>query len=85
MAGAEWALFAAVLALAVLVLVGFVLGARVLRRLTTAPPAVAAADDPGFTAEKDRQEQALTALRTAAGEATAAVEQAKTAAAAART
>jgi ribonuclease Y len=85
MAGAEWALFAAVLALAVLVLIGFVLGARVLRRLTTAPPAVAAADDPEFTAEKDRQEQALAALRTAANEATAAVEQAKTAAAAART
>ncbi|MEH1125480.1 ribonuclease Y [Micromonospora sp. CPCC 206061] len=85
MAGAEWALFAAVLALAVLVLVGFVLGARVLRGLTTATPTVAAADDPEFTAEKDRQEQALAALRTAAGEASAAVEQAKTAAAAART
>jgi ribonuclease Y len=85
MAGAEWALFAAVLALAVLVLVGFVLGARALRGLTTATPTVAAADDPEFIAEKDRQEQALAALRTAAGEVTTATEQAKTAAAAART
>ncbi|MCW6008125.1 ribonuclease Y, partial [Micromonospora sp. CPCC 205371] len=42
-------------------------------------------DAPESAAEKDRQEQALTALRTGAGEATAAVEQAKTAAAAART
>ncbi|MEJ3743459.1 ribonuclease Y [Actinomycetes bacterium KLBMP 9797] len=84
MGGAEWALFAAVLALSVLVLAGFVLGARTLRRLTTVPPAVAA-DDPEFTAEKDRQEQSLAALRSAAGEASTAAEQAKSAAAAART
>jgi ribonucrease Y len=85
MSGTELALLGAVLALAVLVLVGLVLGARALRSLGTLPSADARADDPAFIAEKDRQEQSLAALRSAAGEASSAAEQAKTAATAART
>jgi ribonuclease Y len=42
-------------------------------------------EDPGFLAEKARQEQSLAALRTAAEEATISVEEARAAAAAART
>ncbi|MFC0531174.1 ribonuclease Y [Phytohabitans kaempferiae] len=85
MGGMTVALLIAVLALAVLVLVALVLGARALRSLTTAQPAAERADDPAFVAERDRQEQSLAALRSAAGEATSAAEQAKTTATAART
>jgi ribonucrease Y len=83
MSALEWGLLAAIAALAVLVLTALILGARTLRRIVvtgTAP----ATDDPAFVAEKDRQEQSLAALRTAADEAYATVDLAKSAAAAAR-
>ncbi|MER7169114.1 hypothetical protein ABT336_23990, partial [Micromonospora sp. NPDC000207] len=64
-----------------LVVVGAVLfGMRVLRRLSAAP----APEDPAFVAEKDRQEQSLAALRTAADEANSTIDVAKSAASAAR-
>jgi ribonuclease Y len=83
MSGSEWALVAAFAALAALVLVGFILGARALRRLQSGPIAVAP-DDPGFLERKDRQEQSLAALRSAADEASTAVDDAKSAAASIR-
>ncbi|MEN3608339.1 ribonuclease Y [Plantactinospora sp. ZYX-F-223] len=83
MSGLEWVLLAAIVGLAALVLVAISLGARALRRIgavaATPPP-----DDPAFVAEKDRQEQSLAALRTAADEASSSVDTAKSAAAAAR-
>ncbi|MDQ7906454.1 ribonuclease Y [Phytohabitans sp. ZYX-F-186] len=85
MGGMTVVLLIAVLALAVLVVVGLVLGARALRSLTTAQPAAPRAEDPAFLAERDRQEESLAALRSAAGEASSAAEQAKSAATAART
>jgi ribonucrease Y len=85
MGGMTVVLLIAVLALAVLVLVAIALGARALRGLTAAQPAVERADDPAFVAERDRQEESLAALRSAAGEASSAAEQAKTAATSART
>ncbi|WP_416900577.1 ribonuclease Y [Micromonospora echinospora] len=70
-----------VVVLLTLVVVGaVVLGARTLRRLGAAP----APEDPAFAAEKDRQEQSLAALRTAADEAHSTADVAKSAAAAAR-
>jgi ribonuclease Y len=83
MSALDIGLLAAVVVLAVLVLVAVLLGARALRRLgpTLGEPAPG---DPVFVAEKDRQEQSLAALRTAAGEATSTVDLAKSAAAAAR-
>ncbi|GIG86740.1 ribonuclease Y [Plantactinospora endophytica] len=83
MSALEWALLAAIVGLAALVLVAISLGARALRRIGTVagtPPA----DDPAFVAEKDRQEQSLAALRTAANEASSSVDTAKSAAASAR-
>ncbi|MEE6263026.1 ribonuclease Y [Plantactinospora sonchi] len=83
MSGLEWALLVAIVLLAGLVVVAIALGARALRRLG----AVAAAplpDDPAFVAEKDRQEQSLAALRSAADEASSSVDTAKSAAASAR-
>ncbi|MGX7670851.1 ribonuclease Y [Plantactinospora sp. DSM 117369] len=83
MSGLEWVLLAAIVGLAALVLVAISLGARALRRIgavTATPPP----DDPAFVAEKDRQEQSLAALRTAADEASSSVDTAKSAAAAAR-
>ncbi|GAB3145540.1 ribonuclease Y [Micromonospora sonneratiae] len=77
-------LLTATVILAVVVLVGLVLGARVLRRLTTTTPAGPAPHDPAFVAEKDRQEQSLAALRTAADEATSTADVAKSELAAAR-
>ncbi|MFC6017248.1 ribonuclease Y [Plantactinospora solaniradicis] len=59
------------------------LGARALRRIGTVSTAPAV-DDPAFVAEKDRQEQSLAALRTAADEASSSVDTAKSAAASAR-
>nr|MDT0657052.1 ribonuclease Y [Micromonospora sp. DSM 115978] len=83
MSGLEWGLLVAMIALALLVLGAVVLGARALRRIG-APAALPATDDPRFVAEKDRQEQSLAALRSAADEATSTVDVAKSAAAAAR-
>jgi len=85
MGGMTVVLLIAVLALAVLVIVAVALGARALRGLTVAQPPVERADDPAFVAERDRQEESLAALRSAAGEASSAAEQAKTAATSART
>ncbi|WP_230395157.1 ribonuclease Y [Plantactinospora alkalitolerans] len=59
------------------------LGARALRRIGTASTAPAV-DDSAFVAEKDRQEQSLAALRTAADQASSSVDTAKSAAASAR-
>ncbi|MGW4467043.1 ribonuclease Y [Micromonospora sp. NBC_01796] len=83
MTALEWGLLAAIAVLTALVLTALVLGARALRRigLTGAGPA---ADDSAFVAEKDRQEQSLAALRSAADEAYTTVDTAKSAAAAAR-
>ncbi|MEQ4303157.1 ribonuclease Y [Plantactinospora sp. B6F1] len=83
MSGLEGILLAAIVGLVALVLVAISLGARALRRIgsvAAAPPP----DDPAFVAEKDRQEQSLAALRTAADEASSSVDTAKSAAAAAR-
>ncbi|WBB81814.1 ribonuclease Y [Micromonospora sp. WMMD882] len=73
-------LLAVVVLLALVVVGAVVYGARALRRLVTAP----ASDDPAFVAEKDRQEQSLAALRSAADEAHSTADVAKSAAAAAR-
>ncbi|RKR90887.1 ribonuclease Y [Micromonospora pisi] len=83
MSALEWGLLAAIAVLAALVLTGLVLGARALRRLGVigAGPTT---DDSAFVAEKDRQEQSLAALRSAADEAYSTVDAAKSAAAAAR-
>jgi ribonuclease Y len=85
----ETVLVGAIVVLAVLVLVGLLMGVRTLRRLgvTTSPPMVrtGSADDSVFLAEKDRQEQSLATLRTSAEQATEAVEQARAVTAAART
>jgi ribonuclease Y len=85
----ETVLVGAIVVLAVLVLVGLLMGVRTLRRLgvTTSPPMVrtGSADDSVFLAEKDRQEQSLATLRTSAEEATVAVEQARAVTTAART
>ncbi|MDG4829732.1 ribonuclease Y [Solwaraspora sp. WMMD1047] len=83
MSGLEWGLLVAIVALALLVLGAVLLGARALRRIAV-PSAMPAPDDPRFVAEKDRQEQSLAALRSAADEATSTVDVAKSAAAAAR-
>ncbi|MET8268371.1 ribonuclease Y [Micromonospora arida] len=74
-------LLAAVLVLAVVVIGAVLVGIRTLRRMGAAP----APEDPAFIAEKDRQEQSLAALRTAADEANSTIDVAKSAAAAART
>jgi ribonuclease Y len=83
MSGFDWVLVVAIVVLAALVVVALVLGARALRRLQSGPrPALA--DDPGFLEQKDRQEQSLAALRTAADEASHAIDDAKTIAASVR-
>ncbi|WP_406067313.1 ribonuclease Y [Micromonospora sp. NBC_01638] len=74
-------LLAAVLVLAAVVIGAVLVGIRTLRRVGAAP----APEDPAFIAEKDRQEQSLAALRTAASEANSTIDVAKSAAAAART
>ncbi|MEU4568580.1 ribonuclease Y [Micromonospora sp. NPDC023956] len=73
-------LLGAVAVLTLVVVGAVVLGARTLRRVGAAP----APEDPAFAAEKDRQEQSLAALRTAADEAHSTADVAKSAAAAAR-
>ncbi|MGW0433210.1 ribonuclease Y [Micromonospora sp. NPDC003197] len=67
--------------LATLVLAGLFVGMRALRRLTVPS---AAADNSDFVAEKDRQEQSLAALRTAADKATSTADVAKSELATAR-
>ncbi|GAB2919785.1 ribonuclease Y [Micromonospora polyrhachis] len=67
--------------LAALVLVGLFTGLRALRRLTATSTT---ADNSDFVAEKDRQEQSLAALRTAADEATSTADVAKSEVAMAR-
>ncbi|MFD0787050.1 ribonuclease Y, partial [Micromonospora azadirachtae] len=76
--------FDTVLLVLVLVLILVVIGAlavglRTLRGMRSTPTA-----DPAFIAEKDRQEQSLAALRSAADEANSTIDVAKSAAAAAR-
>ncbi|WP_406076985.1 ribonuclease Y [Micromonospora sp. NBC_00858] len=73
-------LLAAVLILAVVVVGAVLVGVRTLRRMGAAP----APEDPAFIAEKDRQEQSLAALRSAADKANSTIDVAKSAAAAAR-
>jgi ribonuclease Y len=75
-------LVGAVVLLAAAVLAGIFLGARALKKLS--PAHSPASEDPAFTAERERQEQSLLTLRTAAEEATSTVDVAKSAAAAAR-
>ncbi|MEU3455460.1 ribonuclease Y [Micromonospora sp. NPDC006766] len=70
-----------VVLLAVLVVGAVLVGVRTLRRLNLAP----APEDSAFIAEKDRQEQSLAALRSAADEVNSTIDVAKSAAAAART
>ncbi|MFG2008148.1 ribonuclease Y [Micromonospora sp. NPDC048868] len=81
MSGFDIVILAVVLVLTVVVLGAVLLGVRALRRFGAAP----APEDPAFIAEKDRQEQSLAALRTAADEANSTIDVAKSAAAAART
>jgi ribonuclease Y len=73
-------ILATVLVLAVVVVGAVLLGVRTMRRFSSAP----APEDPAFVAEKDRQEQSLAALRTAADEVNSTIDVAKSAAAAAR-
>ncbi|HEX7744237.1 MAG TPA: ribonuclease Y [Micromonosporaceae bacterium] len=82
MSGFEWILLVAIVVLAAVVLAGLVLGVRALRRIGTAGGAPEA--DPVYVAERDRQEQSLAALRSAADEAASTKDLAKSAAAAAR-
>jgi ribonuclease Y len=78
-----WVLLVAIILLAALVVVALVFGARALRGIGAARATPDPAD-PAFVAEKDRQEQSLAALRTAADEATSSVDVAKSAVSAAR-
>ena len=88
MTGLEMVLAGAVLMLAVAMVAVFAYGLRTVRRLAAAPapvPPPQPADDPAYLAERDRQENSLAALRTAADEANVAVDESRAAAAAART
>ncbi|MGK5676465.1 ribonuclease Y [Micromonospora sp. URMC 106] len=80
MSGFDVLILVVVLVLTVVVLGAVLLGVRTVRRLGVAP----APEDPAFIAEKDRQEQSLAALRSAADEANSTIDVAKSAAAAAR-
>jgi ribonuclease Y len=82
MSALDGVLVGAVVLLAAAVLVGIFLGARALKKL--GPAQTPASEDPVFTAERERQEQSLATLRTAAEEASSTVDVAKSAAAAAR-
>lgn len=81
MSGFDAVLLVAVLLLALIVLGAVLVGVRAVRGIAGAPRP----EDPAFIAEKDRQEQSLAALRSAADEANSTVDAAKSAAAAART
>lgn len=83
MSALEAALLLAVVVLTGVVLAAVLLGARTLRQIGQLP-ATPAPEDPAFVAEKDRQEQSLAALRTAADEATSTIDEARLAAASAR-
>ncbi|MFV2100268.1 ribonuclease Y [Micromonospora sp. LOL_024] len=72
---------ASVLVLTLVVLGAAFLGLRMVRGLQARP----GPEDPAYVAEKDRQEQSLAALRTAADEVNSTIDVAKSAAAAART
>ncbi|MET8349351.1 MULTISPECIES: ribonuclease Y [unclassified Micromonospora] len=76
----DMALLAAVLVLTVVVVGAVLFGVRTLRRVGAAP----VPEDPAFIAEKDRQEQSLAALRSAADHANSTIDVAKSAASAAR-
>ncbi|MFG3688701.1 ribonuclease Y [Micromonospora sp. NPDC047740] len=80
MSAFEAVILVLVLLLAAVVVGAVLLGARTLRRLSVTPTP----EDPAFIAEKDRQEQSLAALRSAADEANSTADVAKSAAAAAR-
>jgi ribonucrease Y len=82
MSGPEWIMLIAIVVLAIVVLVGIFLGTRALRRIGTGRGV--AEEDPAYLAERDRQEQSLAVLRSAADEATSTKDLAKSAAAAAR-
>jgi ribonucrease Y len=82
MSGFEWVLLVAIVVLAAVVSAGLILGARALRRVGAARGGPET--DPGYAAERDRQEQSLAALRSAADEAASTKDLAKSAAAAAR-
>ncbi len=81
------ALVVVVAVLVVLIAVAFVWFSRVVRQLGTSAPQRAAviADDSAFLAAKDHQEQSLATLRSAADDATLAVEAARATASVART
>ncbi|MFI7022421.1 ribonuclease Y [Micromonospora sp. NPDC049900] len=80
MRGLDVVLLVAVLLLTVVVLGAAFLGLRVLRGMQSRP----APEDPAYIAEKDRQEQSLAALRSAADEVNSTIDVAKSAASAAR-
>lgn len=81
MNGFDAILLVAVLLLTVVVVGAVLVGVRAVRGIAgTSRP-----EDPAFAAEKDRQEQSLAALRSAADEANSTIDAAKSAAAAART
>ncbi|TDC78830.1 ribonuclease Y [Micromonospora sp. KC606] len=80
MTAVDVVLLVVVLALALVVLGAVMFGVRAVRHLGAVPRP----EDPAFIAEKDRQEQSLAALRTAADEASSTIDVAKSAAAAAR-
>lgn len=81
MNGFDAILLVAVLLLTVVVVGAVLVGVRAVRGIAgTLSP-----EDPAFVAEKDRQEQSLAALRSAADEANSTIDAAKSAAAAART
>ncbi len=80
----ELVLTVVISAVSVIVVIGVVLGMRVLRRIEANPSrAIHAGDD--AAGELDHRQQSLASLRTAAAEASAAIEDARAEAAAART
>ena len=78
MTALDWVLVVAITVLAALVVFGLVMGARVVRSLQGAKT------DPEFTEAKDKQEQSLAALRTAADHAKAKAASVRAEAAAAK-
>jgi ribonuclease Y len=83
---AEILLVSVIAVVAVLLVILIVVGLRMMRRLQEGPKASESTEpDAAYLAEKDRHENSLTSLRTAAEEAARAVDEARAAAAAART